>query len=330
MGDPYREPIRANRNEPPERKVRIMLSRAFALLAVAVSPLLLNDIAVAQDDPFADAVISYDPGSDPAPGYTDPETALGSPERFTGEGVFPGVVSAFNPPYGLDEVVSLGAAGQLVVQFNAPIIDDPNNLYGIDLLIFGNTSFIDSSFPDGIVGGVFGNDGGIIEVSANGRDWQIVRSVAADGLMPTVGYIDSGPFDSAPGRTLTDFTQPVDPSLTLELCLGLTNQQLMQVYRGSGGGARIDLAQVGLAQVSYVRISNPSGAGENIEIDALSDASPRLPGDANLDGLVNVDDLLLVIGAWGATIPGGVPADFNGDDLINVDDLLIVINHWMS
>ena len=55
-------------------------------------------IAAGPDDPFADSVLAYDAGSNPAPGYTDPSSALGSPERFTGERVFPGVVSPFNPP----------------------------------------------------------------------------------------------------------------------------------------------------------------------------------------------------------------------------------------
>ena len=41
--------------------------------------------ALAGDDPFADAWVVYDPGDNPAGGYTDPATTLGSPERFTGE-----------------------------------------------------------------------------------------------------------------------------------------------------------------------------------------------------------------------------------------------------
>ncbi|MEE8117328.1 MAG: hypothetical protein V3T28_09485, partial [Gemmatimonadales bacterium] len=58
------------------------VSIAIALLAVP---------ALAADDPYADQFISYDEGANPAPGFTDPTTSLGSPERFTGEGVFPSV-----------------------------------------------------------------------------------------------------------------------------------------------------------------------------------------------------------------------------------------------
>ncbi len=49
-------------------------SIAIALLAVP---------ALAGDDPYADQDISYDEGANPAPGFTDPATSLGSPERFT-------------------------------------------------------------------------------------------------------------------------------------------------------------------------------------------------------------------------------------------------------
>jgi hypothetical protein len=58
------------------------------------------------------------------------------------------------------------------------------------------------------------------------------------------------------------------------------------------------------------------------------------PGDVNDDGVVNVDDLLGVINAWGLcpAPPAFCPADVAvppiGDGVINVDDLLAVINNW--
>ncbi len=59
-------------------------------------------------------------------------------------------------------------------------------------------------------------------------------------------------------------------------------------------------------------------------------------GDVNCDQVVNVIDLLAVIGAWGG-LPfqgggnggdGSGSPDLNGDGMVDVNDLLMVINHW--
>jgi hypothetical protein len=47
------------------------------------------------------------------------------------------------------------------------------------------------------------------------------------------------------------------------------------------------------------------------------------------DGLVNIDDLLLVISSWGAC--AGCAADvvpIGGDGLVDIDDLLAIISAW--
>jgi hypothetical protein len=48
------------------------------------------------------------------------------------------------------------------------------------------------------------------------------------------------------------------------------------------------------------------------------------------DGVVDVDDLVAVILAWGAcpAPPEGCPADLNGDGAVDVDDLVAVILGW--
>lgn len=236
-----------------------------------------SGVAAEVDDPFADRVIDVDFGAGGAPGYDNPFTVLGSPERFTGEGIFPGVVSAFNPAFGMDEIISLGMGGFITVLFDTPVRNDPANPFGIDLLVFGNTGFIDADFPNGIVGGLFGNDGGAVEVSADGNNWFLIDGVAADGMFPTIGYLDSGPYDQRPGNRPTDFTLPVNPSLTFDDFNGLTYQRVLDLYAGSGGGTGIDIGAVGLDEISFVRISY--GGSNNIEIDAFVDvAAVPAPG----------------------------------------------------
>ena len=53
------------------------------------------------------------------------------------------------------------------------------------------------------------------------------------------------------------------------------------------------------------------------------------PGDANGDGDVGVDDLLLVLESWGPWTGGcGPDLDFNGT--VDVDDVLLLLSEWSS
>jgi hypothetical protein len=53
---------------------------------------------------------------------------------------------------------------------------------------------------------------------------------------------------------------------------------------------------------------------------------PDCTADIVPDDVVNVDDLLAVINAWGACVD--CPSDVTGDGTVDVDDLLAIINSW--
>lgn len=224
--------------------------------------------------PWASQVVSYGAGQGVQPGYDVPGSALGEPTRFTGVGSFPGAVTPFNPAFLGSEIVSIGTGGHLVLKFDTPVADDPLNPFGVDFLVFGNTGYIDSAFPAGVVGGVFGAGNGVIEVSADGVQWVTVGASAADRPFPTMGYLDlSDPYSTVPGSVLSDFTRPVDPGLDPG---GMSFAHLVSAYDGSGGGTGVDLWLLGLPSISYVRVSN-SALGVTVEIDALADVAP-VPG----------------------------------------------------
>ncbi len=291
---------------------------AAALLGIPTS-------SAAAGDPFADAVTAFVPGVGGTPGFNVPLATLGSPTRCTGEGFFPGVVSPFNPPYLIEEIISLGAGGSIVVEFFEPLLDDPANPFGIDLLIFGNTGFIDFDFPAGLIGGLFSDDGGVVEVSEDGVEFVLVEGAVADGLFPTLGYLDSGPFDLEPGLVQSDFTRPVAPAHGRMPLEGTDFATLVAMYDGSGGGAGIDLASTGLKAIRFVRVSVSVGSRLSVEIDAFSDvAAVGLFGDLDGDSLVNGADLGLLLAAWGEASPG----DLDGNGVVDGADLGLLLAEW--
>lgn len=323
-------------------------AHALAAASLAVGSVVFCS-PISAGSSFASLVDDYAPGSNPTAGYTDSAAALGEPTRFTGVGVFPSVVSPFSPPFMPNEIVSIGAGGHLALAFDPPITDNPSNPFGIDFIIFSNNGFIDGDFPIGLNIGAFGNDPYIVEVSEDGVSWTTVTPPTRDVLFPTLGYTDSGPFDTTPGSALTDFIKPVDPALTSADLFMLTHAEIVALYDGSGGGAGYDLAGTGLASISYVRISNPGDPRRtaSVEIDAISRVTPTASGsiadfvtsDTFLppaDGVVDGADLAVLLGEWG-TNPGSIAdiVDTNtfqppADGVVDGADLAYLLGEWTS
>jgi probable HAF family extracellular repeat protein len=56
--------------------------------------------------------------------------------------------------------------------------------------------------------------------------------------------------------------------------------------------------------------------------------NPRLPGDANLDGKVDVNDLTIVLAHFGQTGTTWSQGEFTGSGTVDVNDLTIVLAHY--
>ena len=97
----------------------------------------------------------------------------------------------------------------------------------------------------------------MIDVSDDGATWFEIPGAQADGPMPTMGFIDAGPFDSSPGELPTNFRKPMNPAIQLSDVQELSYLDVIHAYDGSGGGVGIDLASVGLYQAHFVRIRQP-------------------------------------------------------------------------
>jgi hypothetical protein len=65
--------------------------------------------------------------------------------------------------------------------------------------------------------------------------------------------------------------------------------------------------------------------GELIPYLEVKIGAPPCPADLTNDGVVDVDDLFVLLGYWGYS---DSPADINDDGTVDVDDLFIVLNNW--
>jgi hypothetical protein len=258
----------------------IRLSFAATLLALCLLPCLALAL------PFADEVVSYTPGAGITAGFDTPANALGMPSlnngstEVGGEVIDYGDVTPFNPAFGPDQVVQVGDGGELIVRFEAPVSDDPLNPFGLDLLVFGNAFFFQ---PDlfGAIAEELSADDALISLSQDGALWHDITGVFADALFPTSAFLDTPSAFESGGADLADFTRPVDPRIEW---LDQDYPEIVRLYRGSGGGGGVDLAEVGLPWIQYVRITARNGVVA--EIDAFSDVAPLPePGAAVLVAL---------------------------------------------
>ena len=246
-----------------------------AVLAFAVFFVLVNDGPVMAQ--YAAQVISYSPGTTPAGGFTTAAAALGQPERFTGEGVFPGVVSPFNPPFLSNEIVSIGEGGQITLRLSNYAL--PVGGGALEIGVFESVGIADTNYPNGQAGSpatAFGPDKAIVEVSADGIGWVGLGNILFD--VPANGYTDvSSPYSSVPGSALSDFQQPFTGNLASFNGLPYShpsNFDMLDLLNGSGGGTWLDISGTGLPQVGFIRFSVPDdgnpNVGQNFELDAVS------------------------------------------------------------
>jgi hypothetical protein len=246
------------------------------LLVLAIASVALNSQAASF---FSDEVVSYDPGAGFAARFTHPESALGEPSRANpfGEATDP-----FNPPYGTNQIVSVGAGGSLVIRFGTPVLNHPNNLHGLDFTIFGGAGFIitnefDFTTFDWI--GAPATDGSLfaqstgetrVSVSRDGLNFFLLNPAlapAVDDFPPTDG---GGSFHS-----------PLLPGLIAGDFAGATLEDIRTLYNGSAGGAGYDISwaqdvagnSVNLPTIQFIRIDVLSGRSEIDGIAAVARVS---------------------------------------------------------
>lgn len=74
-------------------------------------------------------------------------------------------------------------------------------------------------------------------------------------------------------------------------------------------------------------VARYSGPGVSKQVIPAANWTRALPADLDENGSVNTDDLLMIIGSWGACV-SGCAGDVNGDGQVNTDDLVLLVGSW--
>ena len=287
------------------KKLGILVTAVLAVTAGGVSAYTYNP------SDFATEVVEYvegtGVGSDWISGvkFNDPTSALGRPTvDTTGDGWFipltnPVPVVPVYPSFRSFELVTIGNGGWLTVKFDHKVLDDPDNPYGLDLIVFGNAFQIigggqgwTNGDPNGVT--VSGNgfaEPGIVSVSQDGETWYTFSGGPfADDFAPTLGRVyDTTDPDKSIGEWNewwghpTDPRVPLDPSLDFSSFDGWTVAQIAQEYGESAGGTGFDIGQfalpvdpeTGCKWIQYVRVADNPGSSATTEIDAFADVIPE-------------------------------------------------------
>lgn len=305
---------------------------------------------------FAVEVVEYMPGGGipthywTGQPYNNPQAALGRPTIDTvGDGAAapPGQAVPVVPVYPAwlpSEVVGIGFGGRLVLRFGRRVYDAPDNPFGKDLIVFGN-SFQNIS---GSQYWLMGNpallatlnkpctkEPAVISVSQDGLNWftftmdeayrinpnfsdpnfpgcyGFLGDFFADAFAPTLGRVYEPGLPGWWGQE-TDPTLPLDPAVLETDFRNTTLAQITLKYGKSAGGTALDISQfplpvdpqTGRKWIQYIRFDNPRTSGATPEIDAVA----RVRGRSE-------------------RIPA---ADITGDGRVDLEDLVQLSADWLK
>jgi hypothetical protein len=189
----------------------------------------------------------------------------------------------------------------------------------------------DGNGPALYVGGAFTNAGGaefdyVARWDTDQEAWSIVGGEMDGGINDMIVYDDgTGAALYATGWFQNIGGQPINRIARWD---GQSWSPLGQGINASGRGFAIYEDSIGSALYVVGSFSTADGQPAS-SIAAWRGCETLLQGDLNGDGVVNVSDLLILLGNWGPCEAGSnCPADLNGDGEVNVSDLLILLGNW--
>lgn len=245
---------------------------------------------VSNTNDFAVEVVSYT-GLSTTP-YDDANAVLGRPTlKFANSfgDVSNHRVKIVEPAYnkapdGSKVITKINSGGQITVKLGRKIYDDPNNPYGVDLIVYGNSFFTASGYTGSLLndrtdlstakipsGGSYGHPT-TVSVSQDGVNWYSFPTVST--LFPDNAYR----WDDA-NHSWTDeplnANKPLNPAINIPA--GSTVASALDQFLGACGGTGYDLKAAGLPWIQYVRVE--PGDGTYTVIDSIAAVNPVVVGD---------------------------------------------------
>lgn len=193
--------------------------------------------------------------------------------------------------------------------------------------------------PEGVAAADVTDDGLMDILTATSSMTPLINQVS---VFVNTGAGFSGPFNYPTGGMDSGDLAVADLDCDGALDVVTANQDSnnISVLRNNGDGSfGAAITPATGAGPSEITVADLDGDGDadiataNDGADTLSvfinqtcEVDPGTPGDFNDDGVVNVSDLLILLGDWGAC--PDCPTDLTGDGMVNVLDLLQLFSLW--
>lgn len=251
------------------------------MLASMLMPSVLSSSSASAQSPFATEVVDH------STDIKHPGAVLGEPTKETTTYSGNPISISMVYPAGDGKVTTINEDSYIEVKFDHKVKNDPNNPFGIDFIVFGNSFYIgkegmvapDTNMEDYHIkevetGGKYPNmEPVLVAVSQDGENWyKYTDGPYADTGFPTNPYKWDRQNDTW-GDQL-DFTKPVDPSIDTTDFVGMSVADVIDTYyKDSAGGTGFDLAPSGYEWIRYIKVYGTEDY-KGGEVDAFADVSP--------------------------------------------------------
>jgi len=254
---------------------------------------------VGNTNDFAVQIISTN-NLNPVSPYNSPAAVIGQPtllfDDVYGSRITNELTKVVEPAYWTlpdgvtPDICKINAGGCITVRMGAPVYHNPNNPYGLDFIVFGNSFYVPtggpainnaadlSAVPIAGLSGTYGH-ATTVSVSQDGTNWFTYPYVPF--LLPGDAY-QWDDFNHVWKNEVASESKPVNPSLGFSNTIA-TN--VVDQYVGANGGTGYSLQASGLPWIQYIRLyagtsTNDTASGDYTVIDAIGTVHPVTVGDA--------------------------------------------------